>query len=78
MCVALIKLRGANAKDLVDNELNELENESQLLKNDKKVNWFDLFRVHYFRRPLIVVLIIHLGQQLSGINAVIIVFSLNN
>ena len=68
------KLRGKYESELVKNEIEQLEIESQMLKNENEVEWLDFFRKSYLRRPIIVAIIIHLSQQLSGINAVLFNF----
>ncbi|KAL4221556.1 Solute carrier 2 [Mactra antiquata] len=65
---ALIWLRGTS--DVID-EIQEMIAEREKAKSIKKFTVSDLFHSPELRSPLIICLMMHLSQQLSGINAVI-------
>lgn len=64
---ALIKLRGTTN---VNQEIEDMINEANLEKNIKKFNVFQLFTTKTLLVPTIISIVLHLSQQLSGINAV--------
>lgn len=68
--LALSKLRGPSNKELVENEIQELEEEIERSRQEKEVTWADMFRETHLVRPLIVTIVIQMSQQLSGVNAV--------
>jgi len=59
-------LRGSKSIDLIQQELNELEKE----RNLKKASWKDMLSKTYLFRPLIVIIILHMTQLLSGVTVV--------
>ncbi|XP_038677770.1 solute carrier family 2, facilitated glucose transporter member 1-like [Scyliorhinus canicula] len=54
----------------VDADIQEMKEESRKMSLEKRVTIGELFRSPVYRQPLIVAVVIHLSQQLSGINAV--------
>ncbi|XP_078064953.1 solute carrier family 2, facilitated glucose transporter member 1-like, partial [Mustelus asterias] len=54
----------------VDADIQEMKEESRKMLLEKRVTIKELFRSPVYRQPLIVSVVIHLSQQLSGINAV--------
>lgn len=63
----LVKLRGT---DEVSADMQEMREESQQMMREKKVTIPELFRSPMYRQALLVAIMLHLSQQLSGINAV--------
>ncbi|XP_051787482.1 solute carrier family 2, facilitated glucose transporter member 3-like [Erpetoichthys calabaricus] len=63
----LKKLRGT---DNVQEDLQEMKDESLKMLQEKKVTIPELFRSANYRQPIIIAIILQLSQQLSGINAV--------
>ncbi|KAG2469997.1 GTR3 protein, partial [Polypterus senegalus] len=63
----LKKLRGT---DDVQEDLQEMKDESLKMLQEKKVTIPELFRSPSYRQPIIIAIILQLSQQLSGINAV--------
>ncbi|XP_053174322.1 solute carrier family 2, facilitated glucose transporter member 1-like [Scomber japonicus] len=63
----LIKLRGT---DNVNEDMQEMREESQKMMREKKVTIPELFRSPMYRQPIFVAIMMQLSQQLSGINAV--------
>ncbi|XP_053281741.1 solute carrier family 2, facilitated glucose transporter member 1 [Pleuronectes platessa] len=63
----LMKLRGT---DDVSDDMEEMREESQQMKREKRVTILELFRSPVYRQPIFVAIMLHLSQQLSGINAV--------
>ncbi|XP_076597324.1 solute carrier family 2, facilitated glucose transporter member 1-like isoform X2 [Chaetodon auriga] len=63
----LIKLRGT---DEVSEDMQEMKEESQQMMREKKVTILELFRSPVYQQPILVAIMLHLSQQLSGINAV--------
>ncbi|XP_040918692.1 solute carrier family 2, facilitated glucose transporter member 1-like [Toxotes jaculatrix] len=63
----LMKLRGT---DEVNEDIQEMKEESQLMKREKTVTIPELFRSPSYRQPIFVAIMLQLSQQLSGINAV--------
>lgn len=64
---ALMKLRGTEE---VSEDMQEMKDESQQMMGEKKVTIPELFRSPLYRQPILVAIMLHLSQQLSGINAV--------
>lgn len=62
-----MKLRGT---DEVSEDMQEMKEESQQMMREKKVTIIELFRSPVYRQPILVAIMLHLSQQLSGINAV--------
>lgn len=62
-----MKLRGT---DEVSEDMQEMKDESQQMMREKKVTIIELFRSPMYRQPILVAIMLHLSQQLSGINAV--------
>ncbi|XP_069774246.1 solute carrier family 2, facilitated glucose transporter member 3-like isoform X1 [Narcine bancroftii] len=54
----------------VDADIEEMREESRKISLEKRVTLAELFRSRQYRQPLIIAVVIHLSQQLSGINAV--------
>ncbi|KAJ0177946.1 hypothetical protein K1T71_006819 [Dendrolimus kikuchii] len=66
--IALKKLRGT---DDIDNEINDMRVEDRAAKVEQKFTITDLFTTNSLRKPLIIGIVMHLSQQLGGINAVL-------
>ncbi|XP_017294298.1 solute carrier family 2, facilitated glucose transporter member 1-like isoform X1 [Kryptolebias marmoratus] len=66
-CSVLMKLRGT---DEVNEDIQEMREESQKMMREKKVTIPELFRSPVHRQPILVAIMLQLSQQLSGINAV--------
>ncbi|CAH2040761.1 unnamed protein product, partial [Iphiclides podalirius] len=66
--VVLAKIRGT---DDIDDEINEMHVEDRAAKQEEKFSIGDLFRIKALRTPLIIGVVMHLSQQLGGINAVL-------
>uniref|UniRef100_A0A8C7JS97 Solute carrier family 2 member 3a n=1 Tax=Oncorhynchus kisutch TaxID=8019 RepID=A0A8C7JS97_ONCKI len=64
---ALVRLRGF---DDVSKDMQEMKEESSKMAMEKKVTIPELFRTAAYRQPLLIAVMLHLSQQLSGINAV--------
>jgi len=47
-----------------------MKEESAKMAMEKKVTIPELFRIPAYRQPLLIAVMLHLSQQLSGINAV--------
>ncbi|TMS07569.1 Solute carrier family 2, facilitated glucose transporter member 1 [Larimichthys crocea] len=65
-CSILVKLRGT---DEVNEDMQEMREESQQMMREKKVTIPELFRSPNYRQPIFVAIMLQLSQQLSGINA---------
>ncbi|XP_048879447.1 solute carrier family 2, facilitated glucose transporter member 1-like [Brienomyrus brachyistius] len=63
----LIKLRGTSD---VTVDMLEMKEESRQMMSEKKVTLKELLLSQQYRQPLLVAVMLHLSQQLSGINAV--------
>ncbi|KAM3617441.1 uncharacterized protein V6R79_006198 [Siganus canaliculatus] len=63
----LMKLRGT---DEINEDMQEMKEESQQMLREKKVTIPELFRSPLYRQPIFVAIMLQLSQQLSGINAV--------
>ena len=63
---ALLRLRGSTEK--VYSELEEMKEEAGHTQSGVTVH--DFFQKRSYRRPIAIVLIVNLGSQLSGFNAV--------
>lgn len=50
--------------------MQEMREESQQMMREKKVTIPELFRSPMYRQAILVAIMLHLSQQLSGINAV--------
>lgn len=61
-------LRGSSD---VKEEMDEMIKEASMEKNVLKFSIFQLFRVKTLALPITISIVLHLSQQLSGINAVI-------
>ena len=64
---ALVRLRGTED---VSKDMQEMKEESSKMAMEKKVTILELFRTAAYRQPLLIAVMLHLSQQLSGINAV--------
>ena len=64
---ALMRLRGTED---VGTDMQEMKEESAKMAAEKKVTIPELFRIPAYRQPLLIAIMLHLSQQLSGINAV--------
>lgn len=64
----LTKIRGTTA---VDDEINDMHIEDRAAKLEQKFSIKDLFMIKALRQPLIIGMVMHLSQQLGGINAVL-------
>ncbi|XP_059058653.1 glucose transporter type 1-like [Achroia grisella] len=65
---ALTKIRGTNQ---INDEINDMHIEDQATKEEDKFSIMDLFRTSSLRTPLLIGIVMHLSQQLGGINAVL-------
>ncbi|MED6259227.1 Solute carrier 2, facilitated glucose transporter member 1, partial [Ataeniobius toweri] len=63
----LMKLRGTEE---VNNDIQDMREESQKMMREKKVTIAELFRSPIYRQPIFIAIMLQLSQQLSGINAV--------
>ncbi|XP_076827024.1 solute carrier family 2, facilitated glucose transporter member 3 isoform X2 [Brachyhypopomus gauderio] len=63
----LVRLRGHSD---VEDDIQEMKEEAAKLSKVTKVSVLDLFRNSAYRQPIIIVIVMNLSQQLSGINAV--------
>ncbi|KAG1961744.1 solute carrier family 2, facilitated glucose transporter member 1-like isoform X3 [Pimephales promelas] len=63
----LKKLRGT---DDVEEDMQEMREESRQMMREKKVTIPELFRSSLYRQPIFIAIMLQLSQQLSGINAV--------
>uniref|UniRef100_A0A8C9UZ01 Solute carrier family 2 member 1 n=1 Tax=Scleropages formosus TaxID=113540 RepID=A0A8C9UZ01_SCLFO len=63
----LKKLRGTLD---VNNDVQEMKEESRQMMQEKKVTIVELFRSPLYRQPIYIAIMLQLSQQLSGINAV--------
>ncbi|MGH0120426.1 UNVERIFIED_CONTAM: hypothetical protein FKN15_054762 [Acipenser sinensis] len=67
-CTSVLKkLRGTAD---VQQDLQEMKDESLKMMQEKKVTIPELFRSPSYRQPIIIAIVLQLSQQLSGINAV--------
>ncbi|XP_028043514.1 glucose transporter type 1-like isoform X1 [Bombyx mandarina] len=66
--VALTKIRGSSD---VENEINDMHLEDQAAREEQKFSVKDLFTTPALRIPLVIGIVMHLSQQLGGINAVL-------
>ncbi|XP_074661294.1 solute carrier family 2, facilitated glucose transporter member 1-like [Tubulanus polymorphus] len=64
---ALVKLRGSLD---VQEEVDEMKKEAEIQRSEPKVSVLSLFKSSALRTPLVISIVMHLSQQLSGINAV--------
>ncbi|MEQ2215283.1 Solute carrier 2, facilitated glucose transporter member 1 [Xenoophorus captivus] len=62
-----MKLRGTEE---VNNDIQDMREESQKMMREKKVTIAELFRSPIYRQPIFIAIMLQLSQQLSGINAV--------
>ncbi|XP_071839935.1 solute carrier family 2, facilitated glucose transporter member 1-like isoform X2 [Apostichopus japonicus] len=67
---ALMRLRGL---DDVDEEMKELEEEAKEQRQSEKVGIWDVLMIRNpdWKKPLIISVCVHAGQQLTGINAIL-------
>ena len=61
-----MKLRNGD-EALVQNEIQELEKEKTQLASQASIAWGDFVKNKTLFRPLFVTIIVHAGQQFSGI-----------
>uniref|UniRef100_H3B4L0 Solute carrier family 2, facilitated glucose transporter member 4 n=1 Tax=Latimeria chalumnae TaxID=7897 RepID=H3B4L0_LATCH len=54
----------------VTDDLNEMKEEKRKMEMESKVSILQLFRTPQYRQPIIIAIVLHLSQQLSGINAI--------
>ncbi|KAG7309705.1 hypothetical protein JYU34_004198 [Plutella xylostella] len=64
----LSRLRGTTE---IDDEINDMHAEERAERQEKKFTIGDLVRTRALREPLIIGIVMHLSQQLGGINAVL-------
>ncbi|XP_072949957.1 glucose transporter type 1-like isoform X2 [Epargyreus clarus] len=64
----LVHIRGTGE---VDDEINDMHAEDRAEKQEQKFTIGDLFKIQALRSPLIIGVVMHLSQQLGGINAVL-------
>ncbi|XP_075976294.1 glucose transporter type 1-like isoform X2 [Anticarsia gemmatalis] len=55
----------------VDDEINDMHIEDRAARQEEKFSIRDLFMIDSLRQPLIIGIVMHLSQQLGGINAVL-------
>lgn len=65
---ALSKIRGTPD---IDAEIKDMHDEDHAEKQEEKFTIPDLFRIPHLRTPLVIGIVMHLSQQLGGINAVL-------
>lgn len=65
--LVLQKLRGT--QDVLQ-DIQEMQEESAKMSQEKKVTVIELFRSPNYRQAIIIAIVLQLSQQLSGINAV--------
>lgn len=66
--VALAKLRGTTE---IEAEVNDMHVEDQAARQEEKFTITDLFNTKSLQTPLLIGIVMHLSQQLGGINAVL-------
>lgn len=66
---SLQRLRGSNN---VDAELKEMHLELESERGLQNMGYIDLVRTRWLRAPLLIGAVLHMGQQMSGMNALII------
>ncbi|KAL0832283.1 hypothetical protein ABMA28_001728 [Loxostege sticticalis] len=66
--IALTKIRGTSE---INDEINDMHVEDHAAKQEEKFTISDLFRFSHLRKPLFIGIVMHLSQQLGGINAVL-------
>jgi MFS family permease len=67
---ALMKLRGPGNVDQIEREIDLLTNEQLSLSTQITVRYVDLIKQRLLRRAIMIAVIAHVAQRLSGINAV--------
>ena len=70
----LKELRGTGH---IKQEIDDMLNEANMEKNTEKFSIFQLFTTRSLLLPTIISIVLHLSQQLSGINAVSFAYSFN-
>lgn len=60
----------------VAQDIQEMKEESARMTQEKQVTVLELFRVRSYQQPIMISIMLQLSQQLSGINAVSISFSI--
>ncbi|XP_067653598.1 solute carrier family 2, facilitated glucose transporter member 1-like [Haliotis asinina] len=63
-------LRSLRGIDNVDGEISEMRIEAEQAQSEAKVSVIRLFKKRSLRMPLVISIVMHLSQQLSGINAI--------
>lgn len=66
---SLQRLRGSNN---VDAELKEMHLELESERGLQNMSYMELLRTKWLRTPLLIGVVLHMGQQMSGMNALII------
>ncbi|XP_013188183.2 glucose transporter type 1 isoform X1 [Amyelois transitella] len=66
--IALTKIRGT---EQINDEINDMHVEDQAARQEAQFSIPDLFSIKALRTPLIIGVVMHLSQQLGGINAVL-------
>lgn len=66
--IALAKIRGTSE---IDDEINDMHVEDRAARQEEKFTIQDLFMIKALRQPLVIGVVMHLSQQLGGINAVL-------
>ncbi|KAK3095787.1 hypothetical protein FSP39_019092, partial [Pinctada imbricata] len=64
---ALVKLRGTTG---VEADIHEMKQEHRAMQSESKIGLIHLLRKKSLRMPLLISIVMHLSQQLSGINAI--------
>lgn len=65
---SLVKLRGTTE---IDAEIDDMHAEDRAERQERKFTFMDLIKTDALRTPLVIGIVMHLSQQLSGINAVL-------
>lgn len=66
--IALAKIRSSSK---IENEINDMHTEDRAMRQEQTFTIPDLFTIKALRTPLIIGIVMHLSQQLGGINAVL-------
>lgn len=66
--IALKKLRGSGD---IEGEIRDMQEEDRAARLEEKFTITDLFTTSSLRKPLLIGIVMHLSQQLGGINAVL-------
>ncbi|VVD02162.1 glucose transporter type 1-like [Leptidea sinapis] len=64
-------LKSIRGTDEIEDEINGMHDEDRAMKQEQTFTIGDLIRIKALRTPLIIGIVMHLSQQLGGINAVL-------